>query len=334
MNRFNTAVVGATGLVGRKMLQVLEERKFPVAELRLLASARSAGRLIKFGGRDHAVEELGPESFDGIQIALFSAGASVSKEYAPIAVRAGALVIDNSSAFRMDDGVPLVIPEVNPREIARHKGIIANPNCSTIQMVVALKPLHDRWIIRRLVIATYQSVTGAGKRALSQLESELAKEPDTDRKFPHPIAYNVLPQIDGFFEDGYSREELKMKNETRKILGDQSIRITATCARVPVVGGHSEAVNVEFERPFDLAEVRRTLNETPGICVQDDVGQSVYPMPIWSHDKDAVFVGRIRRDDSVPNGLNLWIVSDNLRKGAATNAVQIAEAWIEQGLSS
>jgi aspartate-semialdehyde dehydrogenase len=330
MKPLNVAVVGATGLVGRKMLDVLEERRFPIANLRLLASARSAGRNLKFGGKEYPVEELTRGSFGGVDIAFFSAGASVSKEFASSAVKAGALVIDNSSEFRMDENVPLVVPEVNPLDIWKHKGIIANANCSTIQMVVALKPLHDRWKIRRLVIATYQSVTGGGKRAVSQLESEIAKVENPERKFPHPIAYNVLPQIDIFFDDGYSREEHKMQNETRKILGDPSIRITATCARVPVMGGHSEAVNIEFERPFELAEVRRALSEMPGVCVQDDFGKSIYPMPIWSHDKDEVFVGRIRVDDSVPNGLNLWIVSDNLRKGAATNAVQIAEAWMKQ----
>jgi aspartate-semialdehyde dehydrogenase len=334
MIQLNVAVVGATGLVGRKVLQVLEERKFPVSGLRLLASARSAGRTLRFQGKEHPVAELTRESFRGIQVALFSAGAAVSREYAPVAVGAGALVIDNSSAFRMDEDVPLVVPEVNPRDIMKHRGIIANPNCSTIQMVVALKPLHDRWKIKRLVIATYQSVTGAGKLAVNQLESELAKEPNPERKFPHPIAFNVLPQIDVFSEDGDSREELKMVNETRKILGDASIGITATCVRVPVVGGHSEAVNVEFERPFELGDIRKALNETPGICVQDDFRKNVYPMPIWSHEKDAVFVGRIRRDQSVQHGLNLWIVSDNLRKGAATNAVQIAEAWMRQTQSS
>ncbi len=333
MKRVNTAVVGATGLVGRKMLEVLEERDFPVGDLRLLASAKSAGRSLTFGGREHEVQQLAPASFKDVEVAFFSAGAPVSREFSPHAVKAGALVIDNSSEFRMDDNVPLVVPEVNPHDIAKHKGIIANPNCSTIQMVVALKPLHDRWKIRRLVIATYQSVTGGGKMAVSQLQSELANKPNAEKKFPHAIAMNVLPQIDVFLDAGYSREELKMKNETRKILGDQSIRITATCARVPVIGGHSEAVNIEFERPFDLAEVRDVLGATPGICVQDDVTRSVYPMPIWSHEKDEVFVGRIRVDDSIPNGLNLWIVSDNLRKGAATNAVQIAEAWMKQGNS-
>jgi len=332
MSSLNVAVVGATGLVGRKLLQVLEERRFPVAELRLLASARSAGRSMKFNGKEYPVRKLESGSFEGVELALFSAGATVSKEFAPAAVRSGALVIDNSSAYRMEEGVPLVVPEVNPEEIAKHRGIIANPNCSTIQMVVPLKPLHDRWKIKRLVISTYQSVTGGGKRALSQLESELAKEPNPERKFPHAIANNVLPQIDVFFEDGYSREESKMKDETRKILGDASIRITATCVRVPVVGGHSEAVNVEFERPYDLDEVRSVLGKTPGVCLQDDLGRSVYPMPIWSHEKDEIFVGRLRRDESIPNGLNLWIVSDNLRKGAATNAVQIAEAWLKNRL--
>jgi aspartate-semialdehyde dehydrogenase len=330
MKSVNVAVVGATGLVGRKVLEVLEERKFPVGDLRLLASARSAGKSLKFGGREHRVDELVPGSFTGVEVAFFSAGATVSRGFVPHAVKSGALVIDNSSEFRMDDDVPLVVPEVNPHDIQKHKGVIANPNCSTIQMVVALKPLHDRWKIKRLVIATYQSVTGAGKLGVSQLQSELAGKPNPEKKFPHAIVMNVLPQIDIFFDGGYSREELKMKNETRKILGDQSIRITATCVRVPVIGGHSEAVNVEFERPFDLAEVREALAATPGICVQDDVTRSVYPMPIWSHEKDEVFVGRIRTDDSVPNGLNLWIVSDNLRKGAATNAVQIAETWMKQ----
>jgi aspartate-semialdehyde dehydrogenase len=330
VKKFNVAVVGATGLVGRKMIQVLEERKFPVGELRLLASARSAGTTLKFNGKDVDVRELKPESFHGIEIALFSAGASVSKEFARHAVNAGTLVIDNSSAFRMDDDVPLVVPEVNPADMLKHRGIIANPNCSTIQMVVALKPLHDKWKIRRIVVATYQSVTGAGKPAVTQLEAEMAKEKNPPRKFPHQIAYNVLPHIDVFFDDGYSREEMKLVNETRKIMGDQSINVTATCVRVPVFGGHSEAVNVEFEKPFTEKEVVETLRHAPGVCIQDDVKQNIYPMPLSSHEKDDVFVGRVRRDTTVANGLNLWIVSDNLRKGAATNAVQIAEEWVKQ----
>ena len=328
MSRFNVAVVGATGLVGRKMIEVLEERKFPVSSLRMLASVRSAGKELQFQGSSTVVQELTNDSFEGIDIAFFSAGASVSREFGPVAARAGALVIDNSSEFRMVDDVPLVVPEVNPGEIFKHKGIISNPNCSTIQLVVALKPLHDRWKIKRVVVSTYQSVTGAGTRAVNQLESELAKSKSVDRKLPHPIAFNVLPQIDIFFDGGYSREELKMANETRKIMGDASIRLTATCVRVPVVGGHSESVNIEFEKPFELKNVYEVLRSASGVVVQDDIMKSIYPMPILSHEKDEVFVGRIRRDDTIPNGLNLWIVSDNLRKGAATNAVQIAEEWI------
>lgn len=327
MKSVNVAVVGATGLVGRKMVQVLEERNFPVDQLRLLASARSVGKKMTFHGERIEVQELTPESFQGIDVALFSAGASVSKEFAPHAVKAGTLVIDNSSAYRMDDNVPLVVPEVNPQDILKHEGIIANPNCSTIQMVVALKPLHDRWKIKRIVVATYQSVTGAGKPAVTQLEAEMANEKNPPRKFPHQIAYNVLPQIDVFFDDGYTKEEKKMVNETRKIMGDESINVTATCVRVPVFGGHSEAVNVEFNKSFDENEVIETLRHAPGVCIQNDSDQGIYPMPIWSHEKDDVFVGRIRRDTTIPNGLNLWIVSDNLRKGAATNAVQIAEEW-------
>ncbi len=324
---FNVAVVGATGLVGGKVLEVLEERSFPVARLLPLASAKSAGKKIKFQGKEHAVAVLTAESFRDIDVALFSAGATVSRDFAPVAARAGAIVIDNSSAFRLDPGVPLVVPEVNPHDIKKNSGIIANPNCSTIQMVVTLKPLHEKWKIRRVVVSTYQSVTGAGKRGVNQLEAEVTGKTAGEKKFPHPIAYNVLPQVDVFFEGGYSREELKMVNETRKIMGDDSLRVTATCVRVPVYGGHSESVNIEFEREFRLEDVVETLRAAPGVCIQDDILQDIYPMPIWSKDRDEVFVGRIRRDETVPNGLNLWIVSDNLRKGAATNAVQIAETW-------
>ncbi len=328
MKLFEVAVVGATGLVGRKMIEVLEERRFPVSRPHLLASRRSVGKKLSFNGNEVPVEELTPASFTGVEIALFSAGAAVSKEFAPIAVKAGALVIDNSSAFRMDEHVPLVVPEVNARQIFHHKGIIANPNCSTIQMVVALKPLHDRWKIRRVVVSTYQSVTGAGKHAVDQLVAELAEETIVERKFPHQIAFNAMPQVDIFFDDGYSKEEHKMVAETNKIMNDPTIKVSATCVRVPVIGGHSESVNVEFEKPFEIDEVRDVLHHAPGICVQDDPSQSMYPMPIWAHDRDEVFVGRIRRDTTIRNGLNLWIVSDNLRKGAATNAVQIAEEWI------
>ncbi|MDI6765447.1 MAG: aspartate-semialdehyde dehydrogenase [Bacteroidota bacterium] len=330
MKKFNVAVVGATGLVGSKMIQVLEERKFPVEKLRLLASAKSAGTTIVFNGRSVDVDELTKESFKGIDIALFSAGGAISKDFAPHAVKAGALVIDNSSAWRMEPDVPLVVPEVNPKDIFKHKGIIANPNCSAIQLVVVLKPLHEKWRVKRVVVSTYQGVTGAGKKAVDQLEGELARKPNVEKKFPHPIAYNVLPQIDIFVDGGYTKEEIKMGNETKKIMGDDSIKVTATCVRVPVTGGHSESVNVKFGKQFKIEEVFDLLRKAPGITLQDDVAKSIYPMPIWSHEKDNVFVGRIRRDETIKNGLNLWIVSDNLRKGAATNAVQIAEEWLKQ----
>jgi aspartate-semialdehyde dehydrogenase len=329
MKRYTVAVVGATGLVGRKMAQVLEEHAFPVRDLRALASARSAGKEISYNGMPVEVRALTASSFEGVDIALFSAGAAVSREFAPHAVRSGTVVIDNSSAFRMAKDVPLVVPEVNRKDIFTHHGIIANPNCSTIQMVVALKPLHDRWRIRRIVVATYQSVTGAGKRGLNQLEDEVARRSGGEKKFPHPIAFNVLPQVDIFFDDGYTREEIKMVEETKKIMGDASIQVSATCVRVPVWGGHSEAVNVEFEKPCSPEEAREILRGAPGVIVRDEPASSVYPMPVEAWDKDEVFVGRIRRDTTVPHGLNLWVVADNLRKGAATNAVQIAEEWIK-----
>ena len=331
MQEYNVIVGGATGMVGRKMIQVLEEREFPVGRLIPLASSRSVGQEIEFRGKKVRVEELTHQSLSqkDAEIALFSAGASVSREFAPTAARNGILVIDNSSAFRMDPDTPLVVPEVNRAQIFQHKGIIANPNCSTIQMVVALKPLHDRYRIKRVVVSTYQSVTGAGKKGYDQLMRELNKEEVVTKKFAHQISFNCLPHIDEFSDDGYTREEIKMMKETQKIMGDESIKVTATCVRVPVIGGHSEAVNVEFEKPFDLVEVRELLRKSPGLVVQDDPQDNQYPMPIWAHEKDEVFVGRLRRDDTVKNGLNMWIVSDNLRKGAATNAVQIAEAWIE-----
>lgn len=327
MKSYDLAVVGATGLVGRMMLKVLEERKFPVNRLLPLASERSAGKEVLFNGKTVVVQKLEPGQFKGIQFALFSAGASVSKEFAPHAVKAGTVVIDNSSAFRMDEGVPLVVPEVNRHQAFQHKGIIANPNCSTIQMVVVLKPLHDRFKIKRVVVSTYQSVTGAGQRAVAQLEDELAKRPLREKKFPHPIAFNCLPHIDVFFDDGYTKEEMKMKLETRKIM-EADINVTATTVRVPVMGGHSESVNIEFERDCSVQDVRETLRNAPGIVLQDDPSRNLYPMPITAFDKDEVFVGRIRKDDTIPHGINLWIVSDNIRKGAATNAVQIAEALI------
>lgn len=327
MKSYVVAVVGATGLVGRKMIQVLEERKFPVQRLVPLASERSAGKEVQFNGQKFTVQKLGSESFQGVQIALFSAGAGVSKEFTPHAVKAGTVVIDNSSAFRMDEGTPLVVPEVNRHQIFRHHGIIANPNCSTIQMVVVLKPLHERFGIRRVVVSTYQSVTGAGQRAVTQLDDEIAGRQPRNMKFPYQIAYNCLPHIDVFFEDGYTKEEVKMKLETKKIM-EADIAVTATTVRVPVMGGHSESVNIEFEKSCTVAEVRELLRRAPGVIVEDDPSKNLYPMPVRSFDRDEVFVGRVRLDDTIPNGVNLWIVSDNIRKGAATNAVQIAEALI------
>lgn len=324
MKTHNVAVVGATGLVGRAMVKVLEERKFPVRDLVLLASERSVGKVIPFNGTSVAVQKLEEHRFQNVEFALFSAGASVSLEYAPKAVACGTIVIDNSSAFRMNDDVPLVVPEVNPKEIFKNKGIIANPNCSTIQLVVVLKPLHDAFTIKRVVVSTYQSVTGAGQKGLDQLTNELANRELREKKFPHPIAYNALPHIDVFFDDGYTKEEWKMMKETSKIMGE-SIRLTATTVRVPVMGGHSESVNIEFEKPCSADSVRAILNKAPGVVIQDDPKKNVYPMPILAKDRDEVFVGRIRKDETVPSGINLWVVADNIRKGAATNAVQIAE---------
>lgn len=324
MKAHNVAVVGATGLVGRTMVKVLEEHNFPVNKLSLLASERSVGKEIPFNGKPVKVQKLEDKQFEGVEFALFSAGASVSLEFAPKAVNHGAVVIDNSSAFRMDEGVPLVVPEVNPHDIFKNKGIIANPNCSTIQLVVTLKPLHDAFRIKRVVVSTYQSVTGAGQKGLDQLTSEIAHETPREKKFPHPIAYNALPHIDIFFDDGYTKEEWKMMKETSKIMGEP-IKLTATTVRVPVMGGHSESVNIEFEKPCTVEEVRSILSKAPGVIVQDEPKKNVYPMPIYAKDRDEIFVGRIRKDDTVPSGINLWVVSDNVRKGAATNAVQIAE---------
>jgi aspartate-semialdehyde dehydrogenase len=318
------AVVGATGLVGRAMIQVLEERNFPVNHLVLLASARSVGKEASYNGKPVPIHKLEADRFKHVDYALFSAGASVSREFAPQAVQHGAVVIDNSSAFRMEEGIPLVVPEVNRKEIFKHKGIIANPNCSTIQLVMVLKPLHDLFTIKRVVVSTYQSVTGAGKTAVDQLNDELAHREPAARKFPHPIAFNVLPHIDIFFEDGYTKEEVKIVQETKKIMG-VSFKVTATSVRVPTLGGHSESVNIEFEKPCSAGQVRDILKKAPGVVVQDDPKNNLYPMPITAQGKDEVFVGRIRKDDTVPSGINLWIVSDNIRKGAATNAVQIAE---------
>ena len=327
MKLHDVAVVGATGLVGRAIVKVLEERDFPVNRLVLLASERSVGKEVPFNGKPVPVHKLEPERFKHIEYALFTAGATVSKEFAPHAIKFGAVVIDNSSAFRMEENVPLVVPEVNRKQIFKHKGIIANPNCSTIQLVVAIKPLHDAFGIKRVVVSTYQSVTGAGKVALEQLQEEVANRSPAQRKFPHQIAYNCLPHIDIFFEDGYTKEEFKVVNETKKIMG-ASFKVTATCVRVPTTGGHGESVNIEFDKKCSVEQVREILRSAPGVVVQDDPMNNVYPMPITAHDKDDVFVGRIRKDETVSNGINLWIVSDNIRKGAATNAVQIAEALV------
>jgi aspartate-semialdehyde dehydrogenase len=330
MNGYNIAIVGATGLVGRKMLQILEERNFPVKDLKLLASERSEGIELSFNGERLKVEKLTEEKFKGVDIALFSAGTDVSVKFVPEAVKRGCVVIDNSSAFRLEKDVPLVVPEVNAEKISQHKGIIANPNCSTIQLVVVLKPLHDKFKIKRVVVSTYQSVTGAGKKALDQLMFEIQGLKPQTPKFPHQIAYNCIPQIDNFFEDGYTKEEHKIMKETKKILDDENIKITATCVRVPTIGGHAESVNIEFENKFSLEDIIQTLNQAPGVIVIDKPYESIYPMPIFSNEKDDVFVGRIRLDQSIENGLNLWIVADNLRKGAATNAVQIAETLTQR----
>lgn len=333
MRKYNVAVVGATGMVGRKFLQILEERKLPVENYYLFASARSAGKKVEFMGKEYTIEELTKTCFDGknIDIALFSAGGGTSEKFAPCAVNAGALVIDNSSAWRMDPKVPLVVPEVNPEDINWHNGIIANPNCSTIQAMVALKPLDDKYKIKRVVYSTYQAVSGAGMGGYSDLENGISG--DVPKKFPYPIFGNCLPQIDVFDEDDYTKEEIKMVNETRKILHNDNMRITATTVRVPVFHGHSESINVEFEKEYDLDELKKTLAAFPGLYVMDEVkkGESkgVYPMALDIAGKDEVYVGRIRRDRSVDSGVNLWVVADNIRKGAATNAVQIAEKWME-----
>lgn len=318
------AVAGATGMVGRTMLQVLEERNYPIDELFLFASAKSAGQKITFKGREYVVEELREDSFDrGIDVALFSAGGDTSLKFSPVAAAKGCVVIDNSSAWRMDREVPLVVPEVNPEDVKWNKGIIANPNCSTIQAVVALKPLYDRYGIKRIVYSTYQAVSGAGVKGYNDLLNGTKGE--TPKKFQHPIAFNVLPHIDSFLNNGYTKEEMKMVNETRKILHNDKLRVTATTVRVPVFHGHSESINVEFEKDFELKDVFEALKNFPGIIVQDNPAENLYPMPINAAGKNEVFVGRIRRDESVDSGINMWVVADNIRKGAATNAVQIAE---------
>ncbi len=327
MKKYKIAVVGATGMVGRTFLKVLEEYKLPAESYVLFSSAKSAGSTLKFMGEDYTVRELTETSFDeGFDIALFSAGGSTSEKFAPIAAAKGCLVIDNSSAWRMDPNVPLVVPEVNPEKIKEHKGIIANPNCSTIQAVVAIKPLYDRYGIKRIVYSTYQAVSGAGRGGWDDLENGMKGE--APKKFVYPIAGNCIPHIDVFMPNGYTKEEMKMIQETRKILGDDSLKITATTVRVPVFNGHSESINIEFEKDFDIEELKDILKNAPGIVVEDDVENNVYPMPIHAAGHDETFVGRIRRDESVESGVNLWVVADNIRKGAASNAVQIARQFI------
>jgi len=338
MKAYNVAVVGATGAVGNEMIEMLEQRKFPVGNLVLLASERSAGTGLSYKGHDVTVQVLKENSFKGIDIGLFSAGGSVSRKFAPIAAASGCVVVDNTSAFRMDRDVPLVVPEVNAHAIAGYKkrGIIANPNCSTIQMVVVLKPLHDAAKIKRVVVSTYQAVSGTGKRAIAELESQVtaiyAAREVTHSVYPHQIAFNCLPHIDVFLENGYTKEEIKMAKETVKIMEDPSIKVTATTVRVPVFYSHSESVNVEFERALTPDKARKILSKAPGVVVVDDPKKNLYPMAIYAAGKDETFVGRIRKDESIACGLNMWIVADNIRKGAALNAVQIAEILAEKYL--
>jgi len=334
---WNIAVVGATGAVGTQMIECLEERKFPVGKIKFLASSRSAGEVLEFKGKPVAVEELTHDSFAGIDIALFSAGGARSEEFCPSAAKAGAVCIDNSSAWRMDKDVPLVVPEVNAHAIAdyKKKGIIANPNCSTIQMVVALKPLHDFGTIKRIVVSTYQAVSGTGNKAIDELRVQTGEllngRPAENKVYPHQIAFNCLPQIDSFCDNGYTKEEMKMVNETRKIM-EADIKTTATCVRVPVFFGHSESVNIETGKKITVEKARELLQDAPGVALVDDPAAGEYPMAIDAAGDDLTLVGRIREDESVENGLNLWVVADNLRKGAATNAVQIAEVLVEKYL--
>ncbi|GEA15272.1 MAG: aspartate-semialdehyde dehydrogenase [Moorella sp. (in: firmicutes)] len=334
MKTYNVAVVG-TGAVGQTMLKVLEERNFPVGQLKVLATSRSAGKTVTFRGEEYVVEETTPASFAGIDVALF-AGGEASRIYGRAAVEAGAVVIDNSNNFRMDPEVPLVVPEVNPQDVRWHKGLIANPNCSTIQMVVALKPIYDAAGIKRIVVSTYQAVSGAGQEAIDELRQQsrqvLAGEEVTGKVFPWQIAFNCLPHIDVFLENGYSKEEMKMVNETKKIMGDDQIQVTATTVRVPVFNGHSEAINVETREKLTAAAARELLRRAPGVVVVDDLEAKAYPLAIQADGRDEVFVGRIREDFTIANGLNMWVVADNLRKGAATNAVQIAELLVQEGL--
>lgn len=324
MKKYKLALVGATGLVGRTAIKVLEEKNLPISEYVFFASKRSAGSIMELLGQDYVVRELNEHSFDeGFDFAIFSAGGDVSRKFAPIAASKGCIVIDNSSTFRMDKNVPLVVPEVNSEDLKSNSGIISNPNCSTIQAVVALKPLDVKYGIKRIVYSTYQAVSGAGQKGVQDLQDTLnGLEP---KKFPHPIANNCLPHIDVFTDSGYTKEELKMINETRKILHKPDLRVTATCVRVPVMNSHSESINVEFENDFDLEELKEVLKNSPGIILMDNPAENIYPLATRATGSDEVYIGRIRRDDSVPFGVNIWVVSDNARKGAASNAIQIME---------
>ncbi|MDF2571266.1 MAG: asd [Sporomusa sp.] len=342
MKKYNVAILGATGAVGQEFLKLIEERNFPFNELKLLASERSAGKVIEFMGKDYIVEEAKPDSFENMHIALF-AGGSTSKTLAPEAVKRGAVVIDNSSAFRMDPEVPLVVPEVNPEAIKKHKGIIANPNCSTIIMVMALKPIYDVVKIKRIVVSTYQAVSGAGKEAIDELTGQvqaiMEKRPVEAHILPgaslpkhYQIAFNLLPQIDVFVDDDYTKEEMKMVHETHKILNDYTIGVTATTVRVPVYRSHSESVNIELDGPMSPEEAKKVLSKFPGVIVEDNPAEMLYPMPLYTSDRNEVSVGRIRADKTIPHGLNMWVVGDQIRKGAALNAVQIAEYMVEHNL--
>lgn len=333
MKKINLALVGATGMVGSEFIKILEEKNFPIENFYLFSSKKSAGKKISFKGKEYEVEELKEDSFEGkdLDMALFSAGGEVSKIFAPLAAKAGALVVDNSSYWRMDKDVPLVVPEVNPDDIRDAKlGIIANPNCSTIQAMVVLKPLYDKFGLKRVIYSTYQAVSGSGVKGVEDLEEGVKGNPTGF--YPHPISYNCLPHIDSFLENGYTKEEMKMVNETHKILGDEKIRVTATTVRVPVKNGHSESINLEFDKEFDIEDVFEVLKEADGVEVMDNPQKNIYPTAICADGKDEVFVGRIRRDFSVDNGVNLWVVADNIRKGAALNAVQIGLKALEMGV--
>lgn len=336
MPGYKVAILGAAGAVGRMMIKVLEERNFPVRELKLLATERSAGQELEFHGEKIKIEVASPEQFSGYELALFSAGTGPSREYAPEAVRRDCIVVDNSNAWRMEPQVPLVVPEVNPEEVENHHGIIANPNCSTIQMVVALKPLQDAFGLQRIIVSTYQSVSGSGWKGISELQAQIQQishgEPPEAKVYPYPIAYNVLPQIDIFLENGYSREEMKMVHETRKIMKAPNLKVAATTVRVPVIYGHSESVYVETERPAELTEIRQAFEGAPGVVLYDDLAALRYPLPTMVEHTDQVYVGRIRKDLDEEHGLHLWVVANNLRKGAASNAVQIGEELWKRGL--